>query len=252
VLVSDSVVEIDHLHVAIAATEILPDLSLTVARGDVLALLGANGSGKSTLVRAMLGLTPVSGGRIALFGTALPEFQAWHRIGYVPQRVTAGGGVPATVAEVVSSGRLDQRSWWRRLRPVDRDAVSETIAAVGLSGRENDSVRELSGGQQQRVLIARALVRRPDLLLLDEPTAGVDQASQDAFAQTLRRLVDDGTTVVVVLHELGSLAPLIARSIVLRRGRVVHDGGPPVARDHHADLQHDHVHPHATADDGWL
>lgn len=239
------VVAVDGLRVDLAASTVLTGVDVRVERGEVVALLGANGSGKSTLVRTVLGLVPVAGGRVALFGEQPGRFRAWHRIGYVPQRVTAASGVPATVTEVVASGRLDQRTWWRRPTAVDRAEVQRAISAVGLADLRDRSVMRLSGGQQQRVLIARALARRPELLMLDEPTAGVDRESQEAFASALGELVEQGTTVVLVLHELGALAPLIQRAVVLRSGRVVHDGAPPVAHDHHADPHHDHVHPHA-------
>jgi zinc transport system ATP-binding protein len=108
-----------------------------------------------------------------------------------------------------------------------------------------DPVHHLSGGQQQRILIARALVREPDLLVLDEPVAGVDVASQEAFADTMSRLVDGGLTVLVVLHELGELEPLVTRAVVLKHGKVVHDGAPPQARHDHDRVGHRHQHPHA-------
>jgi zinc transport system ATP-binding protein len=249
---ADVVVAVDRVGVDLGTGPVLDDVSLRVRRGDVVAILGANGSGKSSLLRAVLGLVPITRGRIELLGIPIHRFDRWDRIGYVPQRVTAGAGVPATVEEVVRSGRLNQRTWWRRVTPNDRAAVAEAIEAVGLGGAALRSVRQLSGGQQQRVLIARALVRQPDLLLLDEPTAGVDRNSQQAFAGALRRLVAGGTTVVLVLHELGWLSTIIRRSIVLRGGQVVHDGGPPVPRAEHAGPGHDHVHPHAAVDEGFL
>lgn len=224
---------------------VLDGVSLDVSRGEVVALLGANGSGKSTLVRTVLGLVPVTSGEVALLGSPVARFGDWHRVGYVPQRVTATGGVPATVAEVVGSGRLTGRTWWRRMSREDRAETRHAMDAVGIGKLASRSVNELSGGQQQRVLIARALVRQPEVLLLDEPTAGVDRASQDAFADALQHLVAHGTTVVLVLHELGVLGALVRRSVVLRAGRVVHDGAPPPALPLHAAPDHDHVHPHA-------
>ena len=238
-------VSVHTLRVVLGSQLALDGVTLEVARGEVVALLGANGSGKSTLVRAVLGLVPVQLGDVALLGTPLGRFTDWHRIGYVPQRVSAGGGVPATVAEVVGSGRLTGRNWWRRPSRADRTEIQQAMDAIGIADLVARSVNELSGGQQQRVLIARALVRQPEVLLLDEPTAGVDRASQDAFAATLRALVAGGTTVVLVLHELGVLSDLVRRTVVLRAGRVVHDGEPPAARPLHAALDHDHVHPHA-------
>ncbi|MCU1432905.1 MAG: transporter ATP-binding protein [Actinotalea sp.] len=238
------------LHVTLGGAEILHDVGLSVADGEVVALLGANGSGKSTLVRALVGVVPASRGRVELFGTPLGPSVRWDRVGYVPQRVTAATGVPATATEVVMSGTLHGR----RLLP-SRDARSrsvEALTAVGLGPQADRAVRELSGGQQQRVLIARALVRRPQLLVLDEPVAGVDLPSQQAFAQALAALAASGTTVLVVLHELGALAPLVRRAVVLRHGSVVHDGAPPMPHGEHAGPDHEHLHPHAGshADDG--
>jgi zinc transport system ATP-binding protein len=250
--VSEPVVEVTDAAVTLGGRPVLRGVSLTVRRGETVAVLGANGSGKSTLVRGVLGAVPLTAGSVRLFGVALPAFRDWARIGYVPQRLGAGGGVPATVREVVASGRLARRSLLRprsrRARLADRDAVAGALAAVGLADRAGDQVASLSGGQQQRVLIARALCGEPDLYVLDEPNAGVDAASQAAFADTVRGLVGNGATLVVVLHEAGPLASLIDRAVVLEHGRVVHDGAMPRAADHHADPGHDHVHPHAAED----
>ena len=225
---------------------VLRDVSLAVEAGEVVAILGANGSGKSTLVRAILRLVPLISGRVTLFGD--PRFRSWQRIGYVPQRLGAGAGVPATVREVVGSGLVARRGIFRLPGAADRAAVSNALAAVGLADRAGDPVASLSGGQQQRTLIARALAGRPDLLVLDEPTAGVDAASQAAFAGALRTFVDGGGTVLLVAHELGPLAPLVSRCVVVHNGTIAHDGDVPEPAGHHADPGHDHVHPHAPAD----
>jgi zinc transport system ATP-binding protein len=222
---------------------VLRGVDLTVAPNDVVALLGANGSGKTTLVRSLLGLTPVHRGSVSLFGEPLAAFRDWRRVGFVPQRTTATSGVPASVREVVASGRLAHRRFLRPAGREDRRAVREAIEAVGLGDRASDGVGQLSGGQQQRVLIARALAGLPDLLVLDEPTAGVDLASQESFAGILRRLADRGTTILLVAHELGPLAPLVGRTVVMRDGRVVYDGAP---LDSFQDVSH--THPHHPAD----
>ena len=230
------------VHVTLGGAAILHHVDLTVETGETVALLGANGSGKSTLVRALVGAVPTDRGTVELLGRPLGRAVAWDRIGYVPQRVTAATGVPATAGEVVTSGMLHGR----RLLPPRRARaqVLEALDAVGLEAQADRAVRELSGGQQQRVLIARALVRRPQLLVLDEPVAGVDLPSQQAFAQALGRLAGAGTTILVVLHELGALAPLIRRAVVLRHGSVVHDGAPPAPHLEHAAADHEHLHPH--------
>lgn len=239
------VLDVSQLDVAIGASRILRDVTFAVRPGEFVALLGANGSGKSTLVRTVVGVLPATAGRVRLFGVDLTERRhvPWHRAGYVPQRSTASAGVPATVAEVVASGLLTGVGF--RRTPDGADRVRHALEQVGLADRARSAVATLSGGQQQRVLIARALVRDPELLVLDEPLAGVDSASQTAFATTMARLRDRGVTVLVVLHETGPLAPLISRTVVLRHGRVVHDGPPPPAAPGHDDAEHHHQHAHA-------
>ena len=238
----ETVVDVRQLVVELGNRSVLHEIDLRIQAGEVVTLLGANGSGKSTLVRAIVGLIPVKYGDIRLFGTPLARFRDWHRVGYVPQRMTAASGVPATVREVVSTGRLSRVrpfGWWTR---PDARAVDEALSLVGLVERANDGVAELSGGQQQRVLIARAAAGDPDLLILDEPIAGVDQPSQEAFARALRPFVASARTVLLVLHELGALGPLVHRAVILRQGRVVHDGAVP------ALPSHDHQHAHATTE----
>lgn len=226
---------------------VLRGVDLAVHRGEVVSLLGANGSGKSTAVRSVIGQVPLTGGTVDLFGTPLRRFRDWSRVGYVPQRTTAASGVPATVYEVVSSGRLS-RAKLRWPSKADRAAVHRAIELVGLADRTKDSVNALSGGQHQRVLIARALAAEPELLIMDEPMAGVDLNSQEILAATLREQVVAGTTVLLVLHELGALEPLIDRAVVLRDGCVTHDGPPPESLGQHALPGHDHVHPHAASE----
>ena len=225
--------------VVLGGRPVLRGIDLTVSSGEVVAVLGANGSGKTTLVRAALGLTPLRRGSVELFGTPLERFRDWRRIGFVPQRVTATAGVPASVWEVVASGRLARLRPLQPMRRADKDAVRDAIEAVGLTERTGDGCSSLSGGQQQRVLIARALAGGPELLVLDEPTAGVDLANQDTFADILRRLVDQGTTIVLVAHEMGPLEPLISRTVVMRDGRVAYDG-PPL--ESFRDVPHAHAH----------
>jgi len=236
------VVEVTDGSVTLGGRPILRGIDLTVRQGEVVALLGANGSGKSTLVRSLLGLVPLTRGSVSLFGTPLGRFRDWSRIGFVPQRVTATSGVPATVREVVAAGRLSRRPFLRPLRKSDRAAVQAAIDAVGLGDRAADGCSTLSGGQQQRALIARALAAEPDLFVLDEPTAGVDLHSQQAFADALAGLVRRGATIVLVAHELGPMAPLVDRAVVMRDGRVAYDG-PPLGSLAEVDWDHGHHHP---------
>jgi zinc transport system ATP-binding protein len=250
-------VELTDGAVAIGGRPVLRGIDLEVPAGQFLALMGANGSGKSTLVRALIGLRPLAAGQLSLFGTSIDQFRDWSRIGFVPQRGGAASGVPASVWEVVASGRLTRRRLFRPLTKADRAAIADALDIVGLTDRRADGVANLSGGQQQRVLIARALAGEPELFFLDEPAAGVDLANQVSLATSLGRLKERGATIVLVAHELGPLAPLVDRAVVMRDGRMAYDGAPladhavhePVYGDththhHHASHhQHDHV-PH--------
>lgn len=218
------VVEARHLSVGYGDTPVIRDADLTVTAGERVAILGPNGSGKTTLVRGLLGLARVLGGDLRLFGVPADRFSERARIGYVPQRSPGTGAVPATVREVVSSGRLARRGWLGRSTAADRSAVESAIETVGLTDRVGAAVAELSGGQQRRVLIARALAAEPDVLVMDEPTAGVDVASQEALALTLQVLAERGATLLVVTHEVGPLQAVVRRAVVVRDGRLHHDG----------------------------
>lgn len=247
-LTTEPVLRAEDVSVELGGLPVLRGISLTVHSGETVALLGGNGSGKSTLVRTLLGLTPLRRGRVQLFGTGLADFRKWARIGYVPQRSTINL-TRAKVSEIVGSGRLGHRLPFVPPRREDRQAVKDALDVVGLADRSAAEMQHLSGGQQQRVLIARALATRPELLVLDEPTAGVDLEHQRILADVLAELLRRGMAILVVLHEIGPLAPLVDRAIVLREGRVVHDGdlprSAPELHDHHR-IEHG-GHEHATA-----
>ncbi|WP_394275701.1 metal ABC transporter ATP-binding protein [Luteococcus sp.] len=226
------------LVVSLQGHTILAGVDAHVMPQETVALLGGNGSGKTTLVRTLLGLTPVVSGSRELFGTDLAHFRDWNKVGYVPQR----GSLQlanATVEEVVSTGRLGHRRPFVPLRRRDREAIDTALERVGLAERRHSSFLRLSGGQQQRTLIARALCTGPELLVLDEPLAGLDTSSQASLASVLSELKAEGMGILVVLHELGPIHQLIDRSIVLRQGKVIHDGHllpGDDSTDHHHDL----------------
>ncbi|MDQ3415681.1 MAG: metal ABC transporter ATP-binding protein [Actinomycetota bacterium] len=239
--------------VALGGRPVVRRVDLDVGPGEFVTVIGGNGSGKSTLVRAATGLVPITSGGVRLFGVPLASFGDWQRIGYVPQRPSAASGVPATVREVVTAGRLSRRRLLRSLGRGDRAAVDTALAAVDLADRAGDSVVELSGGQQQRVLIARALATEADLLVLDEPTAGVDLAHQQLLTDVLAAYSARGVAIVLVAHELGPLARLVDRVVVMRDGRVVFDGTPDAEAAAFSHSHQDHHHPtdpHATGPPG--
>ena len=228
--------------VVLSGVPIVRHASLEIGVGQTVAVTGNNGSGKTTLMRALLGLVPHRG-TVALFGTELSRFRQWHRIGYVPQRSTILVQ-QATAREVVASGRLGLRRPFWPAGASDRRAVADALARVGMADRAPAPFVRLSGGQQQRVLIARALAGGGDLMVWDEPLAGVDQATQGVLADVLAELRRQGTTVVMVLHEPGPFEPLIDRAITLADGRVIADGPflpAPGGHEVH-ELPHTHVH----------
>ena len=237
------VLEAAVLDVTLDGTEVLRGVDLRVAEREIVALLGGNGSGKTTTLRAVLGLVPHQGGQVRLFGTDLADFHAWARIGYVPQHGAVQVG-NATIWEVVASGRLSHRRLFRPLGAPDNDAISDALTMVALQDLARQPMSRLSGGQRQRALIARALATRPDLIVLDEPLAGLDTASQDGLADVLGRLKAAGLAALVVLHELGPFEPLIDRGVVLQQGAVIYDGPLEAADD---GPTHEHSHLHSTA-----
>lgn len=234
--------------VVLGSRTVLHDVSLRLGPAELVFLLGDNGSGKTTLVKALLGLLPLEAGTLEVFSTPAARFRRWDRIGYVPQRPGASSGVPASVREVVLSGRAGKVGALRRYGPRDRELARRALEAVGLAALAGEPVANLSGGQQQRVLIARSLAGDPDVLVLDEPAAGIDAESQESLARTLAALREQGRSVLLVAHGLGPMRPLVDRTVVLASGRVVHDGplsppgGPPWAQDE-AVFGHHHAFP---------
>ena len=239
-----------------AGVRVLEDVSLEVGAGEFVAIAGPNGGGKTTLLRLVLGLERPTTGTVRVFGKPvgkagrtgrgnLPEEEGRRplasRIGYLPQRARLVGEAPVTVREVVSTGRLAPAGIWGPLRRTDREAVTRAIETVGLAGRADSPVRTLSGGMQQRALIAKALASEPTLLALDEPTTGVDAASQESLGLLLEELREElGVTILYVSHEFGAVEHVVDR-IVLVRGGIVYDGPPSGL----PGVWHDPSHHHA-------
>ena len=211
---------------------VLRDVSLAVEPGEFVAIAGPNGGGKTTLLRLVLGLERPTAGRVRV---------ETRRLGYLAQRAEAGVDAPLTVRELVGAGRVARTRLVGPLAPKDRDAVREAIVRVGLGRLADRRLRTLSGGQQQRAFIAKALAAEPELLVLDEPTTGVDAESQEAIAELLERLRSAlGMTILYVSHEFGAVERFVER-VVLVRGEIVFDGPPSEL----PDVWHDPSHVHA-------
>jgi zinc transport system ATP-binding protein len=222
----DVLVRAESLSFGFAAEPVLVDVGIEVRSGEFVALVGPNGSGKSTLLKLLLGTLEPGAGRVELLGRRPRDVDDRWRVGYVPQRPSLMSEVPATVEEIVAAGRLRRRGWWRGATRSDRDAVGHAIDSVGLGALATRPLHELSIGQQQRAFIARAFAGEPELLVLDEPIAGVDAESQRRFRESLVHLIrHHGAGVLLVSHELAAVADVIDRVVVLKR-RVVFDGTP--------------------------
>ena len=204
----------------------LEHVSLQLAEGEFVAIAGPNGGGKTTLIRVLLGLLRPTAGRAFLYGEPAHRFSRRSLLGYLAQRSTIGGDAPATVREVVATGRLARGRLLGPMDARDRELVDQAIMRVGLSHVADRPLRSLSGGMQQRAHIAKALAGEPTLLVLDEPTTGVDAESQESFAALLARLHSDlGVTIVYVSHEFGAVEQFVQRLVLVRRS-IVFDGDP--------------------------
>jgi len=219
---------------------VLQDVNLEIEAGQFVAVAGPNGGGKTTLLRLALGLERPTVGQVRLFGDPPERFRERAKLGYLPQRAQLGVQAPATVREVVAAGRAAVNPFGR-LTVADRDAIDTAIERVGLAALVRRPLKRLSGGQQQRAFIAKALACEPKLLALDEPTAGVDVAAQEALAELLAGLNRElGVTILYVSHEFGAVEGVVER-LMLVRERIVFDGPPGGLPSLWHDPSHMHV-----------
>lgn len=198
---------------------VLEQLDFTLNKGEFVGIIGPNGAGKSTLLKLLLGLLAPQQGTIELFGQPLARFRDWSKVGYVSQQAAHGAaGFPATVREVVLSGLVGKVGLFRRLGKEQRRKAEEVIRRVGLGEQIDKRLGSLSGGQRQRVFIARALVAEPELVLLDEPTVGVDQESIEQLYQLLQSLKEEqGLTMMIVSHDVEVMSQWVDKVAYLQR-----------------------------------
>lgn len=223
----DPVIEVEQLTFRYDKQRILDRLSLTIYAGDFLALVGPNGSGKSTLIQCLLGLLQPDAGKIRLFGEDIQQFSDWQKIGYVSQKaIRLKEGFPATVEEVVATGLYKKKRWMPFFTKEEKKKIIQALSTVGMEAYARRNIGRLSGGQLQRVLIARAIVAEPRLLILDEPTVGVDARSSEQFyslLQTLNR--EKGVTLLLVTHDIGTVTDKVTKIACLQRS--IHFHGSP-------------------------
>jgi|Deesub1362B_J571_1020462.scaffolds.fasta_scaffold00046_24 zinc transport system ATP-binding protein len=253
------VVELSDVWVELGGHTVLEGITMTVGEGEFVSVVGPNGAGKTTLLKVILGLIRPGQGEVRVFGKApwaLGRDRA--RIGYVPQTEEVDLSFPIRVIDVVLMGRYGALGWMRRPAAADRRAALEAMELVGIGDLADKVIGEISGGQRQRAFLARALAARPDLILLDEPTTGVDPAASGSFYDLLHRIQGRGVTILMVTHDIGVVSQFVDKVACINRKLVVHGRPEEVVTDevlaemygcaalffHHGRAPHMVVRPH--------
>jgi zinc transport system ATP-binding protein len=200
-----AIIELKNASVSYGRSEVLKDISFSVEAGDFIGFVGPNGAGKTTLIKAILGLLPISGGSVELFGKERNKFSDWGKIGYLPQQLSSINVLfPATVEESILLGLLSQKPWPKRVTKADMAKVNEIAEQLRIANLKKKMLSELSGGQQQRVLLARALVSQPELLIFDEPSTALDPDSREFFFKFIKGLNEkNGVAIILITHDTG-------------------------------------------------
>ena len=214
-IIQNSIIELEDVSFAYGVEGGVCDINLNILKGEYVGVIGPNGGGKTTLIKLILGLLTPQQGIVKLFGEPLTTFRQWDRIGYVSQQATRfDQHFPATVEEVVLMGRFAKKGLFRQTNDEDRTKAKAALKQVGLTNVSSSLIGDLSGGQQQRVFIARALASEPEILILDEPTTGVDEATQKEFYALLRELHKEKTlTLLFVSHDVSRIRKEMTRVI---------------------------------------
>lgn len=219
---------------------VLNRISFSVWPGDFVAVIGSNGAGKSTLLRLLLGELIPAEGEIFLFGEEISRFKNWPKIGYIPQNPAAlAGGFPATVEEIVCLSLYPGIGPLYPVRGIHRQKAREALALVGMRDFSRRMIGELSGGQLQRVMAARVIAADCDMMLLDEPTSGVDTESADTLYELLQDFNQKGLTILMVTHDVARAAGYVSRTLCLEDGSLVELDKTQLAHE----LSHRHKHP---------
>lgn len=220
---NDACIKFAGVDFAYGNAPVLSDISFTIPAGDYVGVIGPNGGGKTTLLKLLLGILTPNAGKITLFGHSVREAKTHYEIGYVPQNVVQTDlAFPATVAEVVASGRTRRRGLLGVMSAADKVAIANAIELTGVSEFQSARIGELSGGQRQRAFIARALAGEPKILILDEPTVGVDVASVSQFNLVLERLNKSGLTILLVSHDVDAVAAQVKHVLCINKEVVCH------------------------------
>jgi zinc transport system ATP-binding protein len=215
------VIQLDHVSFDYQDQSVIRDLNFAVKQRDFVGLIGSNGAGKTTLMRMIVGLLKPKSGSIELFGEPISQFKDWQRIGYVPQKNSFNPLFPATVREVVQSGVFGKRNIARKIPKADVQKCTDAMEVMRISDLATKRIGQLSGGQQQRVFLARALINNPDLLILDEPTVGIDIETQHDFFQLVQHMHQHHRmTFLMVSHDMEMIEAYLGKEPVQQSGKL--------------------------------
>lgn len=237
---SHPIFEVDNLSFSFGSEPIFSNVSFKINTGDFVAIIGINGAGKSTLLRLLLGELSPTAGKIRLFNKDVQHIKDWSSIGYVPQNGFESNNFPATAEEIVKANLYSQIGWLKFPKRIHKEQTMFALKQVGMGEYSKRLISQLSGGQQQRVMLARVIVNNPKIMLLDEPTTGVDIIAVQSLYQLLSKLnKDSGLTIVMVTHDIGRASDFITRALCLEEGSLVELNRKQI----HNELLHRHKHP---------
>lgn len=233
----EKIIKIENLGFDYGEGWVFHKLNLEVEQGDFIAVIGANGAGKSTLLKMLANVIPPTAGNISYYGTLISTFRDWEKIGYVPQNpARQQRDFPISVREVISLGLINRHNLLGKISQQSRSKLEQLLEDFSLTELQHRKIGELSGGQQQRVFLARAMVKKPEILLLDEPATGIDTQAKASLYGMLKKINrEDGVTIVMVSHDLELAAETAHNALCL-------DHGICFWGEVHAALKHHHKH----------
>lgn len=217
----DEVIALENVTFSYSKKKVIDQLNFKIFERDFVGLIGSNGAGKSTLLKMIAGLLKPDQGEIRLFGQVYQDFKDWERIGYVPQKTHLNPLFPATVKEIVLSGLYHRKKIWHRVTKQDHQKAADAMAAMGIESLATERIGKLSGGQQQRAFLSRAIINNPDLLILDEPTVGIDAETQENFFSMIQHMHQQHRiTFLMVSHDLDMMYSYLGDEAQMESGKL--------------------------------
>jgi len=212
-----SIIHLKNISVKYDNNIVLENINLEIYKKEILTIVGPNGSGKSTLIKTILGFKEPFQGSISIFGENIKKSDRIKKIGYLPQKSSYRDDFPVTIFDVVAMSRYAKKNFFERLNKYDKEIIDKSLNKIKMLPLKDKSFTDLSGGQKQRVLIARALAIEPEILILDEPSTGLDMVAQEDFYQTLVSLKEEGLAILMVSHDIGTVANIVDRVACIKR-----------------------------------